>query len=508
MQLAKRNRWAFSLGTVGRDMTYSLFTLYLMAFIMYTKSLEDAQYAAISIIFVVCRVFDALIDPFIGGMVDRTRSRFGKFKPWIFIGMIGAAIDIVLLFTLPIYGWAFVGFIAVGYVMFSIFYSLNDISYWGMLPALSSQPDERNRLVSLSNICAGVGSAPVMTLVPLVTAGAYTIGGSAVRAYMVVAVISATCLVAFQSITLVGVKGAAAENPVGDGTGEKIGFKETVKTLLSNDQLMLASGVLLLLQGIISGMFNAGISMAYIYLVYGYNGMLMPLSLIGGVSTVFITLFLPQILARISRRRFLFLAVMSLVVGAAIMLISGVMPKDPWIPSFVVFTASSLFTTAGTVAIYQTMFIDIANTVEYNQWKTGRRDEGLIFAMRPLMTQLASAFTQLINMIIFLALGITGVNRGISELENMADRLEITPEAKLEGIQKILEAAPKGKSMALLLCLALIPVVIGLIGYWIYKNKFKLDEKRYGEILTDLEARKTGSQPIPSQREMPVTPPA
>jgi len=495
MELVKRNRWAFSLGTVGRDMTYSLFTLYLMAFIMYTKSLEDAQYAAISMIFVVCRVFDALIDPFIGGMVDRTRSRFGKFKPWIFAGMIGAAIDVVLVFTLPITGWAFVGFAAVGYVMFSITYSLNDISYWGMLPALSSQPDERNRLVSLSNICAGLGSAPVMVLVPVITAGKYTIGGSAVRAYMVCAIVAVTCLVGFQSITLVGVKGAAAEAPAEGDAGEKIGFKATVQTVLGNDQLLWAS-LVLLLQGIISGIFNAGISMAYIYLVYGYNGMLFTLSLFGGVSTIFVTFFLPRILARISRRRFLFLAVMALAAGAAIMLLSGVIPREPsWIPSFVVFSSASLFSTAGTVAIYQTMFIDIANTVEYNEMKTGRRSEGLIFAMRPLMTQMASAFTQLINMIVFLALGITTLNKDISELENAADKLLITPDEKLAKIQTIIDAVPQGKALALLLCLVALPSLIGLCGYWIYKTKFKLDEKAYEDILADLDARKTQDAP-------------
>jgi len=493
MDLVRRNRWAFSLGTVGRDMAYSLFTLFLMAFIMYTKSLTDAQYAAVGLIFVVCRVFDALIDPFIGGMVDSTRSRFGKFKPWIFAGMAGAAVDLVLLFSLPLYGWQFVGFLAGGYVLFSITYSLNDISYWGMLPALSSRPDERNRLVSLSNVCAGAGSGPIIGMVPLLTAGKYAIGGNALRAYLVIAVVTALCFVGFQSVTLLGVKEPRAA--LSDGPGEKLGFKETVRTVLRNDQLLWAS-VVLLMQGTLSGLGNAGLSMAYVYLVYGYNGLLMPLSLIGGISGLLVVIFLPHILARISRRRFLFLAAMSLVTGAAVMLLSGVLPnvswlpKAPWLPSFIVYSLASLFTTAGAVAFYQTLFIDIANTVEYNELKTGRRSEGLIFAMRPLMSQMASAVVQLVIMVIFLALGITHVNRGISELENAVDRQLISPEEKLAGIQAILSAVPKGKALALLLCLALLPTLIGLCGYWIYRKKFKLDERAYEDILSALEAKK------------------
>jgi len=487
MNTAKRNRWAFALGTVGRDMTYSLFSLFLMTFIMYTKSLTNPQYAAVGIIFVICRVFDALIDPFIGGMVDSTCSRFGKFKPWIFSGMILAAIDLVLLFSLPVYGWAFVGFLAGGYVAFSISYSLNDISYWGMLPALSSQADERNRLVSLSNVCAGLGSGPIIGLVPLLTAGQYTIGGNALRAYMIIAVATALFFVGFQSVTLLGVKEPRAAPS--EGPEDKISFRQTVQTVLRNDQLLWAS-VVLLSQGIFANLGTAGLSMAYIYLVYGYNGLLMPLSLVGGLSAFAITLLLPRILARISRQRFLFLACISLAVGAAIMLISGLLPRDPWLPGFVIFSLASLFTTAGAIAFYQTLVIDIANTVEYNELKTGRRSEGLIFSMRPLMSQMASAVVQLIIMVIFLALGITHVNRGISDLENAAERQLISPEEKLAGIRAILEAAPKGKALALLLCLAVLPTLIGLGGYWIYRKKFTLDEQAYECVLAELEARR------------------
>jgi melibiose permease/lactose/raffinose/galactose permease len=112
--MALRNRWAFSLGTIGRDVVYNLFTVSLMSFILFAKSLTNAQYAAVGTIFVVMRFYDALIDPFIGGLVDSIRSRFGKFKPWIFVGMVISAAVIVLLFTLPTYGWDFVVFMGVG----------------------------------------------------------------------------------------------------------------------------------------------------------------------------------------------------------------------------------------------------------------------------------------------------------------------------------------------------------------------------------------------------------
>jgi len=491
--MALRNRWAFSLGTIGRDVVYNLFTVSLMSFILFAKSLTNAQYAAVGTIFVVMRFYDALIDPFIGGMVDGTRSRFGKFKPWIFVGMVVSAAVIVLLFTLPIYGWDFVVFMGVGYVMFATFYSFNDIAYWAMLPALSSDaPGERHRLVSLSNICAAAGAAMVMVLVPMLTAGERTIGGNALRAYAVIAVVGALLFIGFQSITLVGVKEPRPQTVNKDEPKEKLGFKNTVLTVWRNDQLLWAS-VVLLLQGVMGGVgpVGAGISMAYIYLKYGYNGMLMTFSMAGGISTIFIIVFLPKILERISRKRFMFLACVAAGVGAAILLLSGlVLPREPWLLSFGVYAFSCAFTVGGNYAFYQVLFIDIANTVEYNELKTGRRSEGLIFSLRPLMTQMASGVTQLIAMVVLLALGITDINREISNLENQASQLLITAEEKLEQIEAVIGAVPAGKTTALLLCLALFPLAIALGGYWIYKTKFKLSEEKYAEVLAALEARR------------------
>jgi melibiose permease/lactose/raffinose/galactose permease len=177
--------------------------------------------------------------------------------------------------------------------------------------------------------------------------------------------------------------------------------------------------------------------------------------------------------------------------GAALLLLSGLaLPQDPWWLSFGVYAFANAFAVGGSVAFYQVIFIDIANTVEYNEWKTGRRSEGLIFSLRPVMVQMSSAVVQLIVMAVFLGLGITNINRDISDLENMAERMLISPEEKLSRIQGILDAVPGGKALALLACLALIPAAVALGGYWIYKKKFRLDESTYEGILRDLEARK------------------
>ena len=79
----KKNLIMFPLGTIGRDMVYNLVTSYLLTYVLFTRALTAAQLAAISAIMVGARVFDALNDPIMGNIIERTRTRWGKFKPWL-----------------------------------------------------------------------------------------------------------------------------------------------------------------------------------------------------------------------------------------------------------------------------------------------------------------------------------------------------------------------------------------------------------------------------------------
>ena len=81
-QRKRRNLWMFPLGTVGRDMVYCLFANFLLTFILFTRSLTNAQLFAITAIMVCARVFDALNDPIMGNIIERTRTKWGKYKPW------------------------------------------------------------------------------------------------------------------------------------------------------------------------------------------------------------------------------------------------------------------------------------------------------------------------------------------------------------------------------------------------------------------------------------------
>ena len=144
-QISKRNLIMFPLGTVGRDMMYNLVTSYLLTFVLFTHKLTAAQLSAITAIMVAARIFDALNDPVMGNIIERTRTRWGKFKPWLVIGILTTSAVIYLAFNVKLQGWAFVWFFGFIYFMYSITYTMHDIAYWGMVPALSSDADTRNK---------------------------------------------------------------------------------------------------------------------------------------------------------------------------------------------------------------------------------------------------------------------------------------------------------------------------------------------------------------------------
>ena len=144
----RRNLWMFPLGTVGRDMMYNLVTSYLLTFVLFTHKLDAAQLTAITAIMVAARIFDALNDPIMGNIIERTRTKWGKFKPWLVAGILSTAVVIYLAFNVQLQGWAFVVFFGVIYFLYSITYTMHDIAYWGMVPALSSDADRRNQYTS------------------------------------------------------------------------------------------------------------------------------------------------------------------------------------------------------------------------------------------------------------------------------------------------------------------------------------------------------------------------
>lgn len=137
-KLDRRNMIFFGLGTIGRDMFYAFEANALIYYLSNVLSLPLGVFLATSMVFTVLRVFDALNDPLMGLLVDNTRSRHGRFKPPMALGALaGGACYLVLFADFGLRDYWFVAVFAIAYILWDIFYGLNDIAYWSMLPSLS-----------------------------------------------------------------------------------------------------------------------------------------------------------------------------------------------------------------------------------------------------------------------------------------------------------------------------------------------------------------------------------
>ena len=148
-KLLKRTKWSYSLGGIGRDMTYALVATFFLTYVQYAVGLTKAQFSVIGVILIIGRVWDAVNDPIMGAIIENTRTRWGKFKPWVLIGAVFTAIVIIVMFNwrpMGNAGWNYVIFFAVIYLLWEIAFTMNDISYWSMLPALTT--DEKKGTAS------------------------------------------------------------------------------------------------------------------------------------------------------------------------------------------------------------------------------------------------------------------------------------------------------------------------------------------------------------------------
>ena len=173
-RLSGREKFAYGIGAVGKDMVYMLSASYVL---YYFQDIMGVSAIAMGIILLVARVFDAFNDPIMGVIVAKTKTKWGKFRPWLLIGTITNAVILIVMFAAPpsLDGKGLIAYAAITYILWGITYTMMDIPYWSMVPAFTESGKERENLSALARSCAGVGSA----IVTIVTVMAVSFLGNA-----------------------------------------------------------------------------------------------------------------------------------------------------------------------------------------------------------------------------------------------------------------------------------------------------------------------------------------
>ena len=136
-RLSGRSKLSYALGAVGKDMVYMLSASYVL---YYFQDLLGVSAVAMGIILMAARVFDAFNDPIMGVIVAKTKTRWGKFRPWLLIGTVTNAVILYLMFAAPpkLDGAGLTAYAAVFYILWGVTYTMMDIPYWSMIPARAS----------------------------------------------------------------------------------------------------------------------------------------------------------------------------------------------------------------------------------------------------------------------------------------------------------------------------------------------------------------------------------
>lgn len=502
-----KNMLMFSLGTIGRDFLYFLFNSFLMTFILFTKTTDNKMLMVVGAIIVVARIFDALNDPIMGGIVENTRTKWGKYKPWQLLGAVLTGAVIISVFCVKLDGWSYIGFLAFAYLMFSITFTMNDISYWGMLPSLTSDEHERNKLTSCAQLLASAGVGLASLLIPLFTTGSLAKWG-APTGYKVIGIISAVLMVLFQLFTILGVKEKPLP-PIKPDKSDRLTLKKMFQTIAKNDQLLWCA-LIMLIFSIGTGVVGGGLLTMYVYFEFGYEGGYTLLIGLGyGIISTLFTATYPWLSKKFGRNKILYSAGIATIFGFALMLIfalaipTGAPKSSEWFAKFILIAVAYTFIGYG-AGFYMIMVINMANTVEYNEWKYGQRNESLIFSLRPFTAKLSSALTQALVIGVYAVASITTYTNAISNIENEASKNLITNKVKMEKITEIINKVSLQDRQILVSCMCIIPIVFMIVALILYKKKCTLSETRLAEMVKETEARKLALAGATENTDEPV----
>lgn len=455
MKLTAKEKASYGLGAVGKDMVYMLSASYIL---YYYQDILGVKALAMGVILMAARVFDAFNDPIMGILVAKTRTRWGKFRPWLFVGTLLNAVILVLLFAAPpvLSGNGLIAYAAITYVLWGVTYTMMDIPFWSMIPAFTEGGKEREGLSTLARSCAGVGSA-IVTIITMKCV--YFMGqGNERIGFKWFSLVIAVIFVIAITITCLSIK----EKSTVDVEAPSVG--QMFRALFQNDQAVAVVMIIVLIN--CSLYITSNLVIYFFKYDFGgsqwYNSYTL-FNIFGGAMQILsMMIFYPLLRKFMDSIRIFYVSIVMAVIGYGILL--GLMVTGEkniillFVPGFFIFAAF------GIVTVLTTVFL--ANTVDYGEVKNGRRDESVIFSMQTFVVKLASGVAAMV----------ASVCLTIFNLSN--------------DTSQAAEAAVAGSSvMGLRLTMTVIPIIGFLVAVFLFHKKYLLTEKKIEEINGELKKR-------------------
>ena len=469
-----RNKICFGLGTIGRDALYSLVSMYLMVHLTDVVTFTDGGLAVIGIMLTMFGIFDAVIDPFVGAIIDNTKTKWGKYKPWILIGMIGTAVLASLMFhSFEMSETMHIVLLGVTYLLFSVFFSLNDIAYWSLMPAISKDQRVREGVGSFARICANIGMFAMVLLYPSMEGIFRGMGfdGSLRTPFFIFAIAASLVMCLFQTITLFGVHEDRSELE----TVKRTTLKDLFRALFKNDQLLVAAISMALFM--IGYCTTTAFGTYYFDYAYGDGGVYIVFAAVLAVAQLSALMLFPVFRKKFSRHQLYTGATVTVTVAYILFFLSF-----EWLPMIVVAGLLLFFAQA---FIQLLMLLFLADSIEYGEWKLGKRNEAASFAVQPFVNQIGGAISR---GVLALTLIVSGINSAIKKAADISATTGVTTAPVIED----------WSVWVMKISMMIFPLICILVGFALYAKKFKIDEKTYSKIIADLEEKKEKSDEVHS----------
>lgn len=453
MNLSTKEKVSYGLGAVGKDMVYMLSASYVL---YYYQDILGVNAIAMGIILLVARIFDAFNDPIMGVLVAKTKTKWGKFRPWLMVGTLLNAVILYLMFAAPpaMSPNGLVAYAAIFYIIWGVTYTMMDIPFWSMIPAFTSSGKEREGLSAMARSCAGVGSA-IITIITMKCV--YALGaGDELKGFKFFALIVAILFIVFITVTCVTIK----EKSTIDVDSPSV--SQMMKALVQNDQAMTVVIAIVLIN--CSLYITSNLLLYFFKYDFGgekwYDSYTLFNAFGGGIQILSMMILFPLSRKFLSSLQVFFASLAMAIAGYGILCVIMFTGSSNLvmflIPAFFIFAAFGLMTVLTTVFL--------ANTVDYGELKNNRRDESVIFSMQTFVVKLASGVAAMI----------ASVCLSICSLSKDTESAAVAAGSSVMGLR---------------ITMTIFPIIGLVLAVYYFRKKYILTEEKITEIEDTLKAK-------------------